>query len=203
MKFDFQKTVFGTRVACVYKIQFDTGHFYIGCSSNFRARMLSWRCFFGGRIKGFPAIVNQMSISQSAEGYILEVVPDDVDPKFIESKHLALCAGNELCLNSCFNSKKEPAKTKRKPYTRSAPISFSKEVIAKRKATMRESILSGDWNSQKRVPIIRYDLNGNFIEKHPSVTHAASIIGSDRTNICKVLSGKRKSNKGFFFKYAL
>lgn len=46
----------------------------------------------------------------------------------------------------------------------------------------------------------RFDLVGNFIETHPSYSHAADCIGSKAGHIGECVNGKYKHLKGFIFK---
>lgn len=56
----------------------------------------------------------------------------------------------------------------------------------------------------RRVPVLQFDLNGNFIKEHESATSAAYSLGlkqffaRDILNVCK---GKRKTVKKFIWKF--
>ncbi len=56
-------------------------------------------------------------------------------------------------------------------------------------------------NNSKRKRIIQYDLNNNYIKTFNSITDAAQEIKSNTTNISAVCKGKRKTCKGYIFKY--
>lgn len=56
-------------------------------------------------------------------------------------------------------------------------------------------------NLRKRKAVEQYDMNGNFIKEHASLTDAASAVNSYASLVRHVLSGKRKTTGGFFFKY--
>lgn len=49
------------------------------------------------------------------------------------------------------------------------------------------------------VPVLQYDLNGNFIQEFPSIKAAGIEVNS--TAICQCLKGKRKTAAGFIWKY--
>ena len=53
----------------------------------------------------------------------------------------------------------------------------------------------------KSIPIIQYDLDGNFIKEWKSQTQAAKKLKIHQANINKVLLGKRKKTAGFIWKY--
>lgn len=56
--------------------------------------------------------------------------------------------------------------------------------------------------SKNRKPIIQYDLRNNLVANFDSCHNAALLTGISRSNIRKVLQGKRVSAKGFIFSYA-
>ena len=56
----------------------------------------------------------------------------------------------------------------------------------------------GTRNEKFKKPILRYDLNGNFIKEWPSATD----VGKEANdNICKCLKGKQKSAYGYKWVY--
>lgn len=56
--------------------------------------------------------------------------------------------------------------------------------------------------SEKRKPIIQYSLGGDVVAYHLSITLAANEIGGSTSAISQVCNGKRKTYKGFLWKYA-
>ena len=54
------------------------------------------------------------------------------------------------------------------------------------------------WN---RKSVLMYDQSGNFVMEFESVKAAADYIGDCSQNICKQLTGKRKSVRGYTFRY--
>lgn len=56
--------------------------------------------------------------------------------------------------------------------------------------------------SEKRKPVIQYSLDGNIVAYHPSITLAAEDISGSTSAISQVCNGKRRSYKGFLWKYA-
>lgn len=56
--------------------------------------------------------------------------------------------------------------------------------------------------SEKRKPVLQYDLNGNFVARHNSVADAANSTGCSTNEISKVCLGRRKTAKGFVWKHA-
>lgn len=60
----------------------------------------------------------------------------------------------------------------------------------------------------KGRPVIKYDLDGNFIQEFPSITAAAKTLpklkgklNSIRTGIWRVCSGEEKTCRGFQWRY--
>ena len=53
----------------------------------------------------------------------------------------------------------------------------------------------------RKMPILQYDLEGNFIQEWESVRGAAKALGTTHSNISKVLTGRQKTAKGFIWKY--
>jgi len=85
----------------------------------------------------------------------------------------------------------------------------SPETIEKRMVQIRGVKYTGDKLDRLRervvkscaVPVIQYDLQGNIVKEYPLVKYAISESGVGRTEIYRVLSGKKKQSKGFIFKY--
>lgn len=55
--------------------------------------------------------------------------------------------------------------------------------------------------SEKRKAVLQYDLNGNFVAYYPAITIAASELGCSTTEISSVCNGKRRTARGFIWKY--
>ena len=58
---------------------------------------------------------------------------------------------------------------------------------------------------KKNIKVIQYDLKGNFIAEHPSVSQAALNVGlkrSSKSAITRVCKGKQKTAGGYKWKYA-
>ena len=54
---------------------------------------------------------------------------------------------------------------------------------------------------KKRKPIVQYDLNGNIISEFVGIREAARILNIGYRQLHRVLSGERKTTRGFIFKY--
>lgn len=52
-----------------------------------------------------------------------------------------------------------------------------------------------------KLPVLMYDLNGNFIKEWESKWQVHLTLGIPNGNICKVCYGKRKSAGGYIFKF--
>lgn len=53
----------------------------------------------------------------------------------------------------------------------------------------------------KSIPIIQYDLNGNFIKEWSSTQEAAIFYNIQKGHICNALNGRSKSSNNFVWKY--
>lgn len=49
--------------------------------------------------------------------------------------------------------------------------------------------------------VLQYDLNGVFLNEFYSLTHAAEIVGGDRSSIARCCKGKQKTAKGYLWRY--
>lgn len=54
---------------------------------------------------------------------------------------------------------------------------------------------------KEKIPVLMYDLNGNFIKEFTSKWEASKELNIPNGNICKVVYGKRKSAGGYVFKF--
>lgn len=52
-----------------------------------------------------------------------------------------------------------------------------------------------------KVPILQYDLDGNYIQTFDSLSTAAKAVGASWQNIQRVCMGKRKTTHGYKWKY--
>ena len=50
--------------------------------------------------------------------------------------------------------------------------------------------------------IIQYDMSGKMMKEYPSLVEASKATGAAPANIREVATGKRKSAKGYLWKYA-
>ena len=53
----------------------------------------------------------------------------------------------------------------------------------------------------KDIPILQYDLNGNFIQEWENAFTVSKLLNIDRSQLTKCLKGKQKTAKGYIFKY--
>jgi hypothetical protein len=77
---------------------------------------------------------------------------------------------------------------------------FSKEHKAKIKAT--RGYLKGRANTWQSLPVLQYDLEGNFIKEFASQTEAQYIMGKPKSDgVGAVCRGKQKTAYGYKWKY--
>lgn len=78
-------------------------------------------------------------------------------------------------------------------------IQYSKKTRQKMSKVKKEQYANGLKNA-KSVPILQYDLDGNFIREFKSIAEAERILKISHSMLLKVLSGKFKRAKQFQFK---
>ena len=63
--------------------------------------------------------------------------------------------------------------------------------------------LNWQWNKEGKnnIPVLQYDINGNFIKEHASLRLASEAIGVSNGFITMVCKGYRKTAKGYTFQY--
>lgn len=275
----------GQKVQCVYRMEFDTGHFYIGATINLKYRMTAWKNMLRSPKTINPTINKKWHLFSSAKFSIVEYVDDVAEVKFRETFHLSKYDSDPMCLNVDYCSKKKHRVSMSKgeiiesqilkgiihrvgeyttdgvltrvhrtmrdaagskgaltgiqkvirgkqssyknrkyaklnldlspipipeciPKKKGRPKGYSmspetlKKIKSSRSTTIKKMISDGVFNASKRVAISQYDMDGNFIKTYSSVREAADNLNTNTANICKVLKGSRKSNRGFLFKYA-
>ena len=73
---------------------------------------------------------------------------------------------------------------------------YSKQDLTQKTANI-------EWKTiRKGVDVVQLDLNGQYIAEFDSAEAAAQKIDGDRSSIIRVCKGKRKTHRGFIWKYA-
>lgn len=185
----------------VYKIIFDNKYFYIGGSTLMRHRLSRWK---GGIIhnrvhnKKIKEVIK--TCSEVSFELIEEVEGNDMVMS-VEDKYIKHNWGNELLLNrspSSFSNKGivltneeriEIRKRNKGRVSKHVYSDFERDMIRKRAIEM---------GICKKVA--RFDLNGNFLAEHYSISDAARFANVASKEITKIFKGKRHTCKGFIFK---
>ena len=55
--------------------------------------------------------------------------------------------------------------------------------------------------SEKRKAVLQYSIDGKFVAYYPSITHASKELGCSTSEIAQACNGKRKTSRGFIWKY--
>lgn len=170
-----------SNIACVYRLLFSDGTFYIGSTGNMKGRVTVYRYEFKNprrfSFKVYMAALNNDSVIFE----ILEVVSKD-NNKHIEDTYIKNNWGSSLLLNTSSSAFRMVGKSGK-----------LKMINPKKKV--------GKFNERKKR-VFQYTKTGNYITEHESCSAAAVSIGTSSGNVVKVLKGKRKTTMGFVFKYA-
>ena len=70
-----------------------------------------------------------------------------------------------------------------------------------------ENLKIGDWNEvvQRTLsrPILQYTVDGELVKEYPSIKAACNELGIYTSDLWRVLNGKKKTIKGFTFRYKI
>ena len=202
IEFIFPTLQYRLNPPAIYRLDFNNGYYYIGSSMKVKNRIKSWRTNL--KCDRFQSRLMEHSIkgATSVVASILEIcsVPNSKALKERETEYLLTCFNDPLFLNmtpSGLNNEGmtfkvlpeqliKPPKEKR-PYIRGGKPKprVRKEVYAFAKG------------------IVQFDLNGNYIQSHKSISDAARAIGVEMKTVQKHLKVKRHriGLSGFIFKF--
>jgi group I intron endonuclease len=86
-----------------------------------------------------------------------------------------------------------------RPHTEETKYKLS--IIKRNKTHKIETIEKFKLRTKSKV--LQLDMSGNVINTFLNTVEAAKILNTTKNNICMVCNGKRKSAKGFIFKYEI
>lgn len=220
------------KVSGVYRVNFSSGHFYIGGSTDLKRRFESWRTIFGNA-GGYPSIkfIEPMEMSEWATMEILELCPaDDVVDR--ESFYL-----NKLDCEMMVSYEKNAWRpvlqhtvdgvfVKRHDSISSAAKYAGCEVSKIQRVLYGERVsyagmlfvYEKDYHKPKRInnksrslfkrvkkngrDLVMYNTDGVEVKRFKKIKDAAKEVGCTEVNVVRVVSGAQKTAKGFIFKYA-
>jgi hypothetical protein len=203
IQFEFVKFKYGYNPSGVYKMSFNTGHFYIGSSKHLKTRFCLWR-----------TNLNRLDFSQK---FILDILPlvtwvkfeviEFVTPENIlvaEGVYIKKFINDELLLNRRINPIDNTG-------VRDLPKHLKKYILTKEKK--RKYPLGFKKKYYKPVegwipmnkPVKQYSLGMAFIKEHLSIASAARsanvTVGTMKQHL-KAIKLKGNGMRGYIFRYA-
>lgn len=171
---------YGYNPSAVYKMTFDTGHFYYGSSKSVKSRIQSWRIVIrNGKVKS--KLINDILPSVNKILFeIVEIVDESVRLDR-ETYYLKLNSCNKLSLNRKIN-----ADPKSKEY-RPLPSHLVKE---KKTGYVKKYKSTPPPPAQK--PVFEFRVDGDYVGKHQSIKIAAYFKGVSSITISRYLLPKNK-----------
>jgi hypothetical protein len=93
--------------------------------------------------------------------------------------------------------------SKGKTHTKETKSKISKSKKGKRINCNRTLHHKNILKEIKSIPIIQYDINGNFIKEWTSTQEAANSYNIQKRHICNALNGRSQTSNGFIWKYKI
>ena len=200
VKWSFPKLKYGYNPPAIYRMDFDTGYFYIGSSKKVKTRFLGWRTLF--KNDSFQSKMFADAVKSVKEVTVTIIEQPSVDKlKDRETYHIGLYFDNPLLVNrspSGFTNaglKPLPAHL-----VKPKKVKERKPPKPKRPRKFKPPIPDHVYAYSKGV--IQFDLNGNYIQSHKSMTDAAKSIGVKLRRIRTNVNVKKHNEgvNGFIFK---
>lgn len=219
------------KISAVYKITFNTGHFYIGCSKNLRSRASSWESIIvEKRATNITNtnIIEQTKLATSATLDIIELCSikdlNDREAFYLHKfKDDIMMISNEYCSWKPILQYKIDGMFIKKHVSISAAARYINTRVGK-----IQDVINGRRNSYKGMKffyeldyqkpirkdfrfkrvrkmgrnVLVCDLDGNIIQSCKKIKDAAEYVNGNTSMIARTIAGIQKTHKGFIFKYA-
>lgn len=213
----------------VYRINFDSGQFYIGGTAFLKCRVRTWTKILSGEIKTgryfFKHIEPKVCGCKTATiEFIKEVTHRSyVQPE--ENKELMLNSANPLLINQFLYTRCGVIQVDKTGNTlaRFDSIMAAAKYFDTKVARIRESMtgkrpcwkgkyfkyadeLAAKKNKWKEKPKIvtmkvsQFDLNGKFIQNHKTISSAARFAKVDKNGVNRAICGRQRTSAGFIWK---
>ena len=164
IQYEYPKMKHGYNPCAVYKMTFDTGHFYYGSSKQVKSRFLSWKTIIkNGKVSS--KIINDVLPSVSNIKFEVVEITTEKDRLQRETYYLKLNASHQLNLNRKVNA--DPNSKEYKPLPAHL-VKKNKKYIKKYKKTPPPPA---------RKPVFEFRTNGEYVGKHPSMISAGLFKG--------------------------
>jgi hypothetical protein len=192
LNFFYYKFEYGWNPPAVYMMEFDTGHFYIGSSKRVKTRFVLWRTQLKKNNFNSRVIRDILPMVKNVYFKLLEL-PKIEDLRILETAHIKKHFDDPLILNRYSNGFNKPGikplpthlKKPRKAYIPKGRTAYSEDHVFK-----------------GSIPVLKFDKQGNFIEKYKSVADAARKNETTRAKIHEVVKENYSQHRGFVYKYA-
>jgi hypothetical protein len=194
------KLKYGYNPPAVYKMIFDTGHFYIGSSKAVKTRFVLWRTSLNRMNFASKIIADVLPLVTSISFEIVEVVPE-VELKTVETHYIQQHIGNPLLLNRSPTAFDNSGIKPLPPHLikpRSKKRYFYEYQKPKGPFVPPDGYV---WLGSKKIN--QYRLDGEFVAQHSSISVAAQAVGVNSRTIQRHLRIKRvRGVSGFVFRLA-
>lgn len=176
LSFEYPKLEYGNNPSAVYKMTFDTGHFYIGSSKHVKTRINIWRTSLRRLDFSSKIIMDVLPKVTKVSFLILKTCPT-IKLLEIETKHILKHKDNDLCLNMTLNAVNNSV---RKPLPEHLRKPRKVQIPKQRKGKFAPP---EDHVYVFSKEVRQYDLSGNYIKTFRSINEAARAAGVDRSVI--------------------
>jgi hypothetical protein len=200
LKWTYPKFKYGFNPPAIYRIDFDNGFYYIGSSMIVKTRWNTWRTNLKRDVFQSKLIADSVKGATAVTFSILEFSPDIDDEKKLkerETYYLRSHFDDPLFLNMSPNAFDS---TGLKPI----PEHLKRPQKPKPK---RKNIKGGkfkpptDYAYAFSKGVVQFDIQGNYIQSHKSISDAAKSVGVIDSTIQGHLKSKRKRGvRGYVFK---
>ena len=184
----------------VYKITFDSRHFYIGGSTDLRVRFNGWKTRLKSKV---PKNKNILALLDECNNVCFEIVELVIDKTKVKQREDFFIKDNfldPLCLNRCpsaYNNKGikltigERENLRLNAMLGKQHIFTEEEIIEKRKLAVVKGIC------QK---VVVFDKNMVLLKQYDSIAETERCEGVKRDVINLIIKGIRKTSKGLIFR---
>lgn len=205
----------------IYKWTSPSGKYYIGQAVNLKRRYNDFKNFKLTYTSEGSAIDNARNKYKSIDFWKYEVLEycekdklNDLEIKYISELN---SKDSKIGYNSTFGGdgtkgmkwgteKQIKSLKNRRSYKGENNPNFGKHLTEENKEKLRKAHFDKMSNEHKQKiskPILQYSLDNKFIKEWSSITEAAHYFGCDKSLIMRVCQGKKKTAKGYHWRYKL
>ena len=206
----------------IYKWTSPSGKYYIGQAVNLKRRYNDFLNFNRTYTSKGSAIDNAREKYNTSNSWNYEVIEyceadklDELEVKYIAEYdshnsrigYNSTLGGDGTKGVSWGTENQKKALKNRRTYKGSENPNYGKHHTEEARRKISEARkgkkISEEARKKKSKPIIQLTLDNKFIKEWDSITEAAHSVGCDKSLIMRVCQGKKKTAKGFHWKYKL